>query len=260
MTRGVAAVEAAFHGKTAFIAYLMTGHPDVERFLASVDQAFAAGADILEMGVPYSDPVADGPVIQAAGEAALRNGIDLARALELAGTLRARHEQPILLMCYLNPLHVYGFDRFLAEAKRRGVDGVIIPDLPLDEADAYLRAARAAGLALVLFAAPNAPDERLRAVLRETTGFLYVLGLEGVTGERAALSDRLRGILDRLRALRGGAAPPLAVGFGVSRPEHFAELSRMADGVIVGSALVRRAGESPAAVGAIIRELRGERR
>lgn len=259
--RGAAAVRAAFTvvkpRPPALVAYLMAGYPDPGRFLAAAEACLAAGADVLEFGVPYSDPVADGPVIQAAGEAALKQGMTLARALDLAVELRRRRPEPVLLMSYLNPVLAYGAERLAEAAASRGLDGLIIPDLPLAEAGNLRAILTRHDLAFTPFAPPNAGEERLRQGLGAATGFLYVLGLEGVTGERRRLDSRLADFLARLRAFRGAEpAPPLAVGFGLSTPAHITGLRGLCEGVIVGSALVRRAADGPEALSDFIRTLK----
>lgn len=257
--RGCPAIEAAFAGKRcALIGYLMAGYPDERRFLDCARAALDAGVDMLEVGVPFSDPIADGKVIQAASDAALRNGVTLRKVLAMVTELRRTHAQPILLMSYLNPVRAYGIEAFLKSAHEAGVDGAILPDLIPDEAAALRSACGKAAFALVNLAAPNATDERLARVLKETTGFLYALGLEGVTGERDTLSPALDGFLKRLHAARSAVTPAtkIAVGFGLSRPEHVALLAGRVDGVIVGSALVRRAAESAQSVASFVAGLR----
>lgn len=259
--RGIAAVEGAFAKKPALIPYLVAGYPDLDRSRDCIRAAIEAGADMIEVGVPFSDPVADGKVIQAAGEVALANGMTLRGAIDLVAGLRRETATPMLLMSYFNPIYSMGVGRFIDAAVAAGVDGAIIPDLIPDEAWGVIQAARKRDFALVFLAAPNAPESRLAQIASASSGFIYGLGLEGVTGERKELNDSLAPFIARLRAavrsVPDRAAKAIAVGFGVSNREHFAAIGAMADGVIVGSAVVRRSSESPAAVGRFLRELRG---
>jgi tryptophan synthase alpha chain len=194
------------------------------------------GADILELGVPFSDPIADGPVIQRASERALKAGTTLEKVLEIASEIRARSEMPIILFSYLNPLMRYGFERLAEEAARRGVDGVLLTDLSVEEAEAPVEALRKRGLATVFLAAPTSTPERLKLVAEYTSGFVYVVSRTGVTGERDSVLASVRPLVESLRAY---TRLPLAVGFGVSKPEHAAQIAGYADGVVVGSAFVR---------------------
>lgn len=244
-------------GRPAIIGYLTTGFPTQESFLESVSRLFESGVDILELGVPFSDPVADGAVIQKAGDKAISLGITLRRTLELAGEIRRTQSRPIVLMSYFNPIYRLGFERFVKSAIESGVDGVIIPDLLPEEATKEIEIARDHDFALIFLAASNGSDQRLKSALSKSTGFLYALGLEGVTGERKDLDPRVLNFLGRLKELRAqeGGTLPIAVGFGISRGAHVAALRSLADGVIVGSAFVRRAAESPDAVEEFAREL-----
>jgi tryptophan synthase alpha chain len=233
--------------------YLMGGFPDLEQSLG-IGRAYAeAGADLLELGVPFSDPLADGPVIQAAGAAALRAGTTVEGVLEVARALAP--SVPVVAMCYANQILARGLERFAAMLQGAGVSGLIVPDLPLEEADPALEACDAHGLALVPLVAPTTPDERLGRIGARARGFVYVVSLTGTTGERPALQDMLPGLIERARAR---TSVPVAVGFGIGTPEQAAAVADAgADGVIVGSRLVRAAadGEDPAdAAGALVRE------
>lgn len=243
--------------QAALIAYLMAGYPDHGGFLASARSAFGAGASVLEVGVPFSDPVADGKVIQSAGEVALRNGVTLRKTIGMVATLRRETDRPIVLMSYLNPILSMGFERFVDSALAAEIDGVIVPDLLPDEAASEIEIARSRGFALVFLTASNATDDRLGLAMAKTTGFLYSLALAGVTGERESLDGGLLPFVGRLRRIRETcpAKPPIAVGFGVSKPEHYALLRDEVDAVVVGSALVRRSATAPSAVGEFIRSL-----
>jgi tryptophan synthase alpha chain len=200
--------------------------------------------DVLELGVPFSDPLADGPVIQRSSERALRAGVTLESVLRLVRELRSRSALPLVLFTYYNPLLRHGLARAAAAAAEAGVDGVLVTDLPPEEADEWVRAARAAGLDTIFLASPTSPDDRLRRVASFSRGFVYAVSRTGVTGEQDRLSTDAGPLLDRLRALTD---EPLALGFGISTPGQVAEAARAADAVVVGSALVRFLEEQPRA-------------
>jgi tryptophan synthase alpha chain len=223
-------------GRAALVAYLTAGDPSPDR---TADLALAlerGGADVIELGVPFSDPIADGPVIQRASERALKAGTRLERVLEIAGEIRARSDVPVILFSYLNPLLRYGFEKLAGEAVRRGVDGVLLTDLSVEEAGEPVEALRKAGLATVFLAAPTSTRERLSKVAGFTTGFVYVVSRAGVTGEQASVASGVRSLVEQLRAY---TSLPVAVGFGVSTAEHAREIAAYADGVVVGSAVMR---------------------
>jgi tryptophan synthase alpha chain len=231
------------HGRPTLITYLMAGYPDRATSLASARSAAAAGADLIELGVPYSDPLADGPAIAEAAKVAqdVEGGFGLAESLALAAELAAGDGMPpIALMTYLNPMLRYGLPRLAAEAAAAGIGGFIVPDMPADSpmAGMWLRSAGPLGLDTVFLAAPTSTPARLRTVTEASTGFVYVVSSVGVTGERSELSADLADLVSRVRGLGTGIA--VAVGFGVSGPEQAAAVARLADGVIVGSAIVRR--------------------
>lgn len=233
--------------------YLMGGFPDLEVSLRIGHACLDAGADILEVGVPFSDPLADGPVIHAAATTALAAGATLDAVLDVAGELAAR--APVVVMCYANPILARGSARFVQRLGDLGVSGLIVPDLPSDESEELLRAADAAGVALVPLVAPTTPEERLAAIGARARGFLYCVAVTGTTGERARADD-YRELLARVGA---HTTVPVALGFGISTPEQ-AQLAAQAgaQGVIVGSRLVREAAEAhdpAAAVGALVAEL-----
>jgi tryptophan synthase alpha chain len=237
---GVERIAAAFAGsgkKAALMPYLMGGFPDLERSRA-IGHAYAdGGADLVELGVPFSDPLADGPVIHAAGTAALKAGATIAGVLEVCADLAPR--LPVVIMCYANL--VLARDDFAARVGAAGAAGLIVPDLPLEEAPALLDACDAAGLALVPLVAPTTPDERLAAIGSRARGFLYTVSVTGTTGERKALSETFATTVERARA---HTDVPVALGFGIATPEHAAQAAAAgADGVIVGSRLVRAAAE-----------------
>lgn len=223
-------------GERALVAYLTAGDPSLpvtERLAVALARR---GADVLELGVPFSDPLADGPVVQRAAQRALAAGASVPRVLETARAIRAEVSIPIVLMTYYNPVLAFGLRAFAETATRAGVDGVIVVDLPPEEADPLAAEAEPAGLSLVHLAAPTSTRERLRLIARRSRGFIYLVSLTGVTGERASLPD---GLQEQVRALRLLTTRPICVGFGIGRPEQVAAVGRLADGVVVGSAIVR---------------------
>jgi len=241
-------------GRPAFVAFLTAGDPSLERTASAALELEAAGVDVLELGVPFSDPLADGPVIQRSSERALARGVTLARVLETVRAIRAKTELPLVLFSYLNPLLQRGVVRVLGEAAEMGVDGVLVTDLPPEEAGEWIPAARAQGVDTVFLASPTSPDERLRRVALESRGFVYAISRTGVTGERQALSDEARPLVERLRAF---SDVPVALGFGISTPEQVRQASAVADAVVVGSALVRFLEEHPESdLGAHVRWLK----
>ena len=240
--------------RAALMPYLMGGYPDLETSL-QIGRAYAhAGADLIELGVPFSDPLADGPVIHAAGTAALSAGATVDGVLEVGRGI-AQETAPVVVMCYSNQILARGLERFCDALVDAGVSGLIVPDLPLEEADATLAACDQRELALVPLVAPTTPDERIARLAEHARGFVYVVSLTGTTGERASLQDTLPALLARVRTRSN---VPVAVGFGIATAEHArAAADAGADGVIVGSRLVREAREAedpPAAVGALVRE------
>ena len=223
-------------GRKGLIAYLTAGDPSPDRTPALVDALVRGGADLIELGVPFSDPIADGPVIQRAGERALRAGTTLQTVLDIAAEIRERLEVPLLLFTYLNPVLRYGVERLAREAAACGVDGCLLTDASVEEAHEYVGAMHRHGLDTVFFAAPTSTPRRIQLVAQYSTGFVYLVSRTGVTGERDSLSDAVAPLI---RAVRAATDLPLAVGFGVSKPEHVAELGRQVEAVVVGSAFVR---------------------
>jgi tryptophan synthase alpha chain len=222
--------------RTALIPYITAGYPDLRATPALLDALVAAGADIIELGVPFSDPVADGPTIQRSSQRALEHGASLTWTLGVLRDFRARHDRtPVVLFTYLNPVLRYGVDRFLGDAVAAGASGVLLTDLPVGSDDALESAVEASPLALVRLIAPTTPPARARAIAARAQGFLYYIARLGVTGATAALRDALA---DEVAALKESAAAPVAVGFGISTPEQAAQVARVADGVVVGSALI----------------------
>ncbi|MDD1662010.1 MAG: tryptophan synthase subunit alpha [Methanomicrobiales archaeon] len=222
--------------RPGFIAYLVAGYPDRNGFLTAAQAVIEAGADILEIGMPFSDPVADGPTIQRAHTRALEVGMSVDGFFDSVREVRQFSESPILLMVYCNTVYRRGVERFYREAKDAGADGVLIVDMPPEEGERAVHAAREYGLDQIFIVAPSTSDQRLGEVLKSASGFVYLASLLGVTGARERLSDEASRLISRVRPR---TRLPLAVGFGISRPEHAAALRDAgADGVIVGSALV----------------------
>ena len=249
-------IAAAFAGsgkRAALMPYLMGGYPDLEASRRIGEAAAASGADMLELGIPFSDPLADGPVIHDAGTRALAGGATVAAVLDVAAALTPL--LPVIAMSYVNVVLAAGVERFLERLARAQVSGLIVPDLPIEEADAIAEAANAAGVALVPLVAPTTPDERLARIGARARGFIYVVSVTGTTGERDTNAETLAPLLARAHA---HTAVPVALGFGISTPAQAAAAADAgADGVIVGSRLVRAAGEEadgPAAVGALVAE------
>ena len=225
------------------IPYFMCGYPSAAQSMKLVLAATQAGADIIELGMPFSDPLADGATIQHAGQFALEHGMTINGCLEIASQIAARSDAPLILMGYYNPLLVYGIDRFCQEAVTSGICGLIIPDLPPEEAEPLQQAALQHGLSLIFLIPPTTPDERISDIARMASSgygtFIYCVALSGVTGARATLPSDLRAFIQRVYDYTKDFHLPLAVGFGISTPEHVAELTTYADGVVVGSALVK---------------------
>ena len=238
-TDRIAAAFAAAPGRAALMPYLMGGFPDLEASVA-IGEAYAdAGADLVELGVPFSDPLADGPVIHAAGTRALKAGATLRGVVGVASRIAER--LPVVLMCYANLVFARGAERFATELADAGVSGLIVPDLPLEEAGGVRDACDAAGLALVPLIAPTTPGERMAEIARGARGFVYAVSVTGTTGERAGVHESLASVVAQAKRL---SPVPVAVGFGVSKPAHARAIARAgADGVIVASALVDALGE-----------------
>lgn len=223
--------------RAAFLPYYPVGYPSYEQSLDAVEAMAGVGADGFEIGIPFSDPLADGPTIQAATQVALENGITVRRCLDAVRDLRARGvRQPMLLMGYLNPVLAYGLEPFVRDARAAGADGLIVPDLPPEEASLLAGACAREGLALVFFLAPTSSDERIRLVGQQARGFIYVVSVTGVTGARAGLPPDLAEFITRVRAQTD---QPLVLGFGISQPGQARAMNGLVDGFIVGSALVK---------------------
>lgn len=244
-------------GRKALVPFFTAGYPDERTFADLVRGAVAAGADVIEIGVPFSDPIADGPVIQASSTAALAAGMSLARALGLARELSSEITTPMVIMSYANPILTYGLDRFVSDASGAGVSGLILPDVSFEESGPFRDAARA-GLSYIDLLAPTSSDERVDAIARRATGFVYLVSMTGVTGAEASFSDELTRFVARVRE---HTATPLYVGFGVSTPEQAAAVVESADGVIIGSRLIRLVdengpGEAAARVSSFLADVR----
>ena len=225
-----------FHGKPGLVAYLTCGDPDLGTSHEVALAAIEAGADVVELGVPFSDPVADGPVIQRASERALRQGTSLADVLKLARRLRQHSGAGLIVFSYFNPILRYGLERFSADAADAGADGALVTDLPVEEAGDYLDVMRKRGLNTIFLAAPTSTDERLRAIAEAASGFVYAVSRTGVTGTRQELASDARQLVGRLRCY---TKLPVAVGFGISNAQQFAEVGEFAEAAVVGSGIVQ---------------------
>ncbi|MEM8589148.1 MAG: tryptophan synthase subunit alpha [Pseudomonadota bacterium] len=227
-------------GRAGFVAFITAGDPDPETSFTVMSGLPAAGVDIIELGMPFTDPMADGPSIQAAGLRALKAGMTLAGTLDMVRRFRAGGETtPIVLMGYFNPIYSYGVDRFLHDALSAGVDGLIIVDLPPEEDAELCLPAKAAGLPFIRLATPTTDDGRLPAVMANTAGFVYYVSITGITGAGSAMTADVATAVERLRR---HTDLPIAVGFGIKTPEQAAEIGRHANAVVVGSAIVERVG------------------
>jgi tryptophan synthase alpha chain len=222
--------------RAAFIPYVMAGDPDAQTTLAILDALTRAGVDAIELGIPYSDPLADGPTIAAAGQRGLLAGTTIASVLQLVRTHRDRGGAPIILFTYFNPVYQYGLERFAREAAQAGASAVIVPDIPLEEGQALSVTLAANGLDMPLLVAPSTKPERAKRIAAQSTGFIYVVSRLGVTGTGTRPS--IEAMRAQIGVLRNLTDEPLAVGFGVSKPEHVREVATLADGIIVGSALI----------------------
>ena len=241
-------------GRKALIAFLTAGDPSLDRTVEIAAGLAEAGADVIELGVPFSDPLADGPVIQRASERALKRGVRLSGVLDAARRIRARSDVPLLLFSYVNPLLRHGLERLAKDAVEAGIDGVLVTDLPPEEAGEWIACARRRALDTVFLAAPTSGDDRLRRIALSSRGFVYAVSRTGVTGERASLSEDGAALVRRLRDL---TKAPIALGFGVSTPDQVRAAASVADGVVVGSAIVRFLEEQPEGdVAGLVRSLR----
>ena len=229
-------------GKKAFIPYVMAGDPSLEGTKEAVLLLEECGADIVELGVPFSDPLADGPTIQRAAERALKNGVTLRKVISLVKDLRQSTQIPLILMTYFNPVFKYGIDNFIKDAGVAGVDGMIIPDLPPDEAEDFIKLCRKAPLDTIFLLAPTSTDERIKKVAKASSGFIYYVSITGITGSGLLLDGSMNRLISNIRK---HTDKPISVGFGVYTPEEASSVAGLADGVIVGSAIVKRLHENP---------------
>ena len=227
-------------GRKAFVVYLTAGDPDLKATANLIPALEAAGVNIIEIGVPFSDPTADGPIIQAASQRALKQGTTLEKILAMIASLRRTSGIPIVLFGYYNPILSYGTEKFAADAAASGVDGLLVVDLPPEEADELRRYTDPVGLDFITLIAPTTDPKRARKILRGATGFVYFISVTGVTGTAAPRTEDIRHDLERIK---GMTTLPIAVGFGISTPEQAAAIAPLSDGVVVGSALVRLIAE-----------------
>ncbi len=247
--------DLAKQGKKAFIAYITAGHPTWRKTLRLIPVLERAGVDILELGVPFSDPMADGPVIQKSSDCALKNGVTLSKILAGVKEIRKTSQIPILLFSYFNPVHKLGVKRFAEEAKASGADGALMTDLPPEAAAEYKSVMERAGLNTIFLAAPTTPPARLKTIAQLSSGFIYYISRTGVTG---ASSTLVQSLPEQVAAVKKHTHLPIAVGFGVSRPSHVKSIAQYADGIVVGSAIVgeiERTGGDPKAVEKFVRTL-----
>src|SRR4030043_2256451 len=236
-------------GKKAFIPYIMAGDPSLEKTKEVVLLFDECGADIIELGVPFSDPLADGPTIQRASERALKNGVTLRKVISLVSEirrsekdLRQKTQIPLVLMTYFNPVFKYGIDNFIKDAKDAGVDGMIVPDLPPDEAEDFIQQSRKAAIDTIFLLAPTSTEDRIKKVIRASSGFIYYVSITGITGAALLLDGSMEVSISNIKKYTD---KPIAVGFGVSTPLEATAVAKVSDGVIVGSAIVKRIHETP---------------
>lgn len=257
MTRRIPALFARLkqEGRKALITYITAGDPSPDHTAGLVRALERGGADLIELGVPFSDPIADGPVIQRAGDRALRAGTNMRSVLQIARQIRAESQIPLLLFTYLNPVLRYGLEKLATDAKCAGIDGVLLTDASVEEAKEFTRVMQAAGLDTVFLAAPTSSPRRLKLIAEYSSGFVYLVSRLGVTGIQQSVSASVAPLIT---AMRAHTDLPLAVGFGVSQPEHVAELGQQAEGVVVGSALMSLIERDPseAALEAFTRSLK----
>jgi tryptophan synthase alpha chain len=231
-----------FRNRPSLIAYLTCGDPDLRTTREVALAAISAGAEVIELGVPFSDPVADGPVIQRASERALHRGVSLKDVLKLAKEIRRESDAGLIVFSYLNPIMRMGLDKFAGAAADAGIDGSLVTDLPVEEADDYLHLMRERKLATIFLAAPTSTDDRLKLIAQASTGFVYAVSRTGVTGARKELAEDAQTLVRRLRKF---TKLPVAVGFGISAPDQFAVVGEYADAAVIGSAIVQTIERSP---------------
>jgi tryptophan synthase alpha chain len=239
--------------KKAFIPYMMAGDPSLEKTGDIVLLFEKCGADIVELGIPFSDPLADGPTIQRASERALKNGVTLRKVISLIKGLRQITRIPLVLMTYFNPVFRYGTSDFIRDAVAAGVDGTIIPDLPPDEAGEFIKISRATGLDTIFLLAPTSTEDRIKKVTRASSGFIYYVSITGITGANLLLDGSMEALIGNIKRYTD---KPIAVGFGISGPGEASAVARISDGVIVGSAIVKKLHETPDELKSYLRSLR----
>jgi tryptophan synthase alpha chain len=223
-------------GEKAFIPFVTAGDPSLDVTLDLILALERSGADVVELGVPFSDPIADGPVIQRATERALANGVTLKKAIQLGSRIRGRSNVPLVLFSYFNPLLNYGLEKLAHDAAEAGFDGVLASDLTVEESDTFVRTMRTGGLNTIFLVAPTSSPDRMKKIAQTSNGFIYAVSRTGVTGERQDLASDLKQFLETLRSY---TTSPIAVGFGISRPEHVRAVWQEADGAVVGSSIVK---------------------
>lgn len=239
--------------RKAFIPYIMAGDPSLEKTRENVLLLEEYGADIIELGVPFSDPLADGPTIQRAAERALKAGVTLKKIIPFVKKLRQHTQIPIILMTYYNPVFKYGEEHFARDAEDAGIDGVIIPDLPPEEGEGFIKTSHIHNLRAIFLAAPTSTAERIKKIIASCSGFVYYISITGITGSRLILDKTFK---NHIKAVRRLSDKPVAVGFGVSTPEDAKNIAQMADGVIVGSAIVKKFYEHHGSAKEFIKKLR----
>lgn len=239
--------------KKAFIPYIMAGDPDLEKTMEHVMLLTKCGADIIELGVPFSDPLADGPTIQRAAERALKAGVTLKKIIPFVKKLRQHTQIPIVLMTYYNPVFKYGEGSFIKDSMDAGIDGVIIPDLPPEEGEDFIKLSGDANFSTIFLIAPTSTKERIKKIVSSCSGFVYYVSMTGITGSKLALDETFK---NHIAQVKKSTDRPVAVGFGVSTPEDAERIAQIADGVIVGSAIVKKFYEHPASAKDFIIKLR----
>jgi tryptophan synthase alpha chain len=237
----------------AFIPYIMFGDPDIKTTESLVLMLEDCGADVIELGVPFTDPLADGPTIQMAAERALANGITLTKIIRAVSAIRRKTDVPVALMTYYNPVYKYGATRFVKDAVNAGVDGVIIPDLPPDEAHDFNKASRQKALDTIFLLAPTSTTDRIKLVAKTSRGFIYYVSMTGITGSKLNINRTIKQSINKIKAVSN---KPVCVGFGVSNPDEAKAMSTLADGVIVGSAIVKTLNHSPSRLKKFLTDLR----
>lgn len=242
----------------ALIAYITTGYPDMDSTVKAASLLAESGCDIIELGIPFSDPLADGVTIQNATHHALLNGVTVEKCLEIAGQIRKNIKTPLVFMGYLNPIMHYGLDKFCAACAVAGVDGLIIPDLPPGELPELDEAAAMNGLDMISFIAPNSSEERVKEITGKAKGFIYIVSVTGVTGVRDSFSDGLQALIPRVRK---ATDLPLCIGFGISGPEQAVQAAGLADGIIIGSRIIQLMEDNDKSfrkLRSFVREIRNE--